>query len=322
MLLSVKQKISINLSIFPMDFSLDNLLTFIQVCRERSFSEAAEVLHKSQSAVSTQIALLEDQAGLKFFDRSARPLRLTEAGNIFVRFAEEFIHKRDELDRVLAELATGTGGDVRIGATISIANYLLVPVVSEILKQHPKLKIKILARLRSHTYESVRHGEMDFAVVLADKVPADLLGHFISEAPLCFVASSKHNSLYRTPITLDQLRTIPFVMALETDQLSGYTETIMKILKEAGCSEPTVALQISDLEGIKEAVREGLGITLLPRYAVRREISEKIFTQVEVKKFSVSSRVMLIERPNHFTSPSVRSVKALVEAALRDLKAY
>src|SRR6266545_3558356 len=91
-----------------MQFSEALLQTYIAICEQGSFSSAAEILHKSQPGVSLQIATLERQTGLIFFDRSQRPFKLTEAGIIFLQFAREVINKSNEVDRSLRELAMGT----------------------------------------------------------------------------------------------------------------------------------------------------------------------------------------------------------------------
>src|SRR5262245_24264336 len=108
-----------------MNISTETVKTYLAVCEHRNFSAAAVALRKSQSNVSTRVAQLEGEIGLKLFDRSKRPLRLTEAGSVFLQFAKELNNKTRDLGRMLAELAVGTAGDVRIGATNSIASYLL-----------------------------------------------------------------------------------------------------------------------------------------------------------------------------------------------------
>jgi DNA-binding transcriptional LysR family regulator len=228
--------ISIVKSDISMDISSDFLRTFVQVSKVGSISEAARTLHKSQSAVSTQIASLEDQAGLKYFDRSERPLRLTESGHIFLRFAREFINRTDALGRSLNELASGVAGEVRIGATVSISAYLL-----------PR-----------------------------------------------------------------------FVIGLEHDSQSGYTDMITRLLRKAGCSKYTVGLQISNVEGIKEAVRSGVGISILPWFSVKREISENVLSEVKVRGIRLSASLMSIERPGDCPSPGVASIKALLEGNLKN----
>jgi len=100
-----------------MKLSTVMLSYFTEVRRAKGFSPAAAKLGKSQSAVSTQIGLLEKELGLKLFDRSKRPLFVTEAGRVFFDFATEILNKSGEFERYLAELSSGVAGEVRIGAS-------------------------------------------------------------------------------------------------------------------------------------------------------------------------------------------------------------
>jgi hypothetical protein len=90
-----------------MKFSTATLAYFREICREKGFSQAAGKLEKSQSAVSTQIAVLEKDLGIKLFDRSKRPLLLTEAGQLFLDFARDVLNKTEDFERSVSELSSG-----------------------------------------------------------------------------------------------------------------------------------------------------------------------------------------------------------------------
>src|SRR5215471_21742597 len=100
-----------------MDLSTDFLRTFIAVCECKSFSLAAARVHKSQGAISTQIAKLEEQAGSKFIDRSQRQFKLTKEGKLFLNFARDVVARTDAAQRSLAALKSRNLEEVRLGAT-------------------------------------------------------------------------------------------------------------------------------------------------------------------------------------------------------------
>src|SRR4030095_13068423 len=106
-----------------MDVSTDYLKPFVAVS-ECSYSLAVSRVHKSQGAISTQIAKLEEQAGIKLIDRSQRHFRLTEAGEIFFTFAKETLAKAQQVKRLFEELNAGIKGEIRIGATRSVGIYV------------------------------------------------------------------------------------------------------------------------------------------------------------------------------------------------------
>src|ERR671923_2544514 len=139
-----------------MDVSTDVLRTFLAVCECRGFSLATTRVHKSQAAISTQIAKLEEQAGAKLIDRSQRQFRLTKEGELFLSFAQEMVAKIDAAQQSLLALRNRLQKEVRIGSTRSVGIYILPDVISSIAKNSPDLKMSLLTQRRSSTYESLQ----------------------------------------------------------------------------------------------------------------------------------------------------------------------
>jgi len=94
-----------------MNISTDYLKTFVALCESKSFSETSAIVHKSQSAVSAQIAKLEQEIGVKLIHRISREFRLTEGGELLLAYAKEILGKTDELRASIRELETGTSGE-------------------------------------------------------------------------------------------------------------------------------------------------------------------------------------------------------------------
>src|SRR5712692_9335956 len=135
-----------------MDVSTDFLRTFVAVCECKSFSLAAVRVHKSQGAISTQIAKLEEQAGSKFIDRSHRQFRLTKEGELFLNFAQEIVAKTDAAQQSLQALHHRVQQEeVLIGTTRSVGIYILPDVISSIVKSFPDLKMSLLTQGRTLT---------------------------------------------------------------------------------------------------------------------------------------------------------------------------
>src|SRR4029453_8966359 len=125
------------------------LKTFVAV----SFSLAVSRVHESQGAISTQIAKLEEQAGIKLIDRSQRHFRLTEAGEIFLTFAKETLAKAQQLKRLFEELNAGRKGEIRIGATRSVGIYVLPDIIRGLAKEFPGIKLSLFPQSRMPIYE-------------------------------------------------------------------------------------------------------------------------------------------------------------------------
>src|SRR5262245_22148256 len=175
-----------------MDISTDYLRTFVAVSECKSFSLAVSRVHKSQGAISTQIAKLEEQARIQLIDRSGRQFRLTEAGELFLVFARETLAKAGEVERIFEDLNAGIKGEVKIGATRSVGVYVLPDIISSVAREFPGLKISLFTQSRTPNYEQLKKGEIDLAVVLSDSTPGGLVSKPLRPEPLCFVISSKH----------------------------------------------------------------------------------------------------------------------------------
>ncbi len=158
-----------------MDVSTDYLKTFVAVSECKSFSLAASRVHKSQGAISTQIAKLEEQARIQLIDRSQRNFKLTEAGEVFLVFARETLARADEIGKLFDELNSGIKGEVKIGATRSVGIYVLPDIMSAIAHEFPRLKLSLFTQSRVPTYEQLKKGELDLAVVLSDSSPGGLV---------------------------------------------------------------------------------------------------------------------------------------------------
>ena len=299
---------------FMISLTTDHLRAFLAVFEENGFSNAAEKLHMSQSAVSTQVRLLEDRIGLTLFDRSKRPPKLTEVGQTVLDFSRQLVNKTSDLERYLQELSSGMSGEIKIGTISAISTYLLIPIVFRLLQKSPKLKISILTQSRSLLYEAVRQSGVDFAIVLADKKPENLEVQVIRSEQLCFCVSPTNDLLSKKEVTVKNLKTASFVAPLQGRE---YTKMIDSLLGEVGLNDVNVAMRVSNWESIQEAVRAGIGIAVLPHFVIEHDRKPQPIRELSVKGVNLKANIMLLEHTHrHFVSPSVALVKEALVSGL------
>lgn len=297
--------------------SIDYLRAFVAVVEENGFSNAALKLHLSQSAVSTQVRLLEERVGVTLLDRSKRPPRLTEVGRTVLAFGKQLGSTMDDLERYLQEFSSGISGEVRVGAISSISAYLLMPIVFRLLRNSPNLKISVTTQSRSLLYDAVRHSGVDFAVVLSDERPENLSFDVIRSERLCFTVSSKHFLRSKKPLFVKDLRGAPFVHSLEGRE---YTKMVDRLLDRVGLKDVKLAMRVSNWQSIQEAARAGIGIAVLPKFVIDHDQKRRGTKLYELPVQGVSSHadIMLVEHPHrHFVSPSVTLVKNAFVSSLR-----
>jgi len=297
-----------------MDVSTDFLRTFIAVCEFKSFSLATARVHKSQAAISTQIAKLEEQAGSKFIDRSHRQFRLTQEGELFLNFAREIVAKTYAAQQSIQALHERLTEEVRIGTTRSVGIYLLPDAISRIAKNLPKLKISVLTQGRTLTYERLQQGSVDFAVVLADTVPRGFFARPLRPEPLCYVISPKHPLAGKKTISREELKTVTFITGLKGNDFS---DMIDEIFEKGGVPRPAGCIAIDNLRARKEAVRAGVGITVLPNFTVTDEVQRKTLKILAVEGVRLPDiRLMIVEARRRTPNANIERVRKVLEETL------
>jgi len=297
-----------------MDVSTDFLRTFIAVCEYKSFSLATARVHKSQAAISTQIARLEEQAGSKFIDRSQRQFRLTQEGELFLNFAREIVAKTNAAQQSIQALHNGLSEEVRIGTTRSVGIYILPDVIGRIAKNFPELKISVLTQGRTLTYERLEQGAVDLAVVLADVVPRGFFAKPLRPEPLCYVISPKHPLAGKKTISTEELKTVAFISGVKGNDFS---DMIDEIFEKDGVPRPAGCIAINNLRARKEAVRAGVGITVLPIFTVADEVQRKTLKILAVEGVRLPDiRLMIVEARRRTPNANIERVRKVLEETL------
>jgi len=297
-----------------MDVSTDFLRTFIAVCEYKSFSLATARVHKSQAAISTQIARLEEQAGSKFIDRSQRQFRLTQEGELFLNFAREIVAKTNAAQQSIQALHNGLSEEVRIGTTRSVGIYILPDVIGRIAKNFPELKISVLTQGRTLTYERLEQGAVDLAVVLADVVPRGFFAKPLRPEPLCYVISPKHPLAGKKTISTEELKTVAFISGVKGNDFS---DMIDEIFEKDGVPRPVGCIAINNLRARKEAVRAGVGITVLPIFTVADEVQRKTLKILAVEGVHLPDiRLMIVEARRRTPNANIERVRKVLEETL------
>src|ERR1043166_7068292 len=299
-----------------MDLSTDFLRTFIAVCECRSFSLATVKVHRSQAAISTQVAKLEEQAGSKFIDRSQRRFTLTKEGELFLTFAQEVVAKTDATEQSLQALQDRVQGEVKIGATRSVGIHVLPDAIGIIATSFPNLKISLLTQGRALTYERLRQHSVDVAIVLADDSPKGFFARTLRVEPLCFVISPHHPLANKKIVSREELQTVPFIFGIKGNDFSDMVEDLFEKNK---IPKPVRSITINSLQARKEAARAGVGVTVLPWCTVKDELQIRTLKLLTIKDLHLPhTRLVIVEARNRLPNINVELVKKALEDKLAD----
>ena len=247
--------------------------------------------------------------------RSQRVFKLTEAGDFFLAFARETLAKAHEIGKLFDELNLGVKGEVKVGATRSVGIYILPDILSRITHEFPQLKLSLFTQSRDPTYEQLKKGEIDLALVLPDAGPVGLVANPLRSEPLCFVISPHHPLASKRTVSLKDLDLTPFAIGIKGNEFSDMVDSI---LERKGISVPTNGFTISNLQGRKEAARAELGVAILPVFAVRNEIRDGSLKKLVVRGIQLDDTyLMLVEPPRKPAKPSAKLIKSILEKNLK-----
>jgi DNA-binding transcriptional LysR family regulator len=241
---------------------LANLNAFIAIAELGSFSEAAERLHLTQPAVSKRIAGLEQQLGVRLFDRLGREIGLTEAGRALLPRAYQILNVLDDTRRALTNLSGEVSGRLTLATSHHIGLHRLPPLLRTFTRQYPRVALDIQFLDSEVAYEEVLHGRAELAVItLAPESREPVRAVPVWDDPLDFVAAPEHPLARSGSISLADVARHPAVFPGG----NTFTHHIVQGLFEAQGLTPNIAMSTNYLETIKMMVSIGLAWSVLPR---------------------------------------------------------
>jgi DNA-binding transcriptional LysR family regulator len=230
---------------FPLDTNL--LKSFIAIVRTGTFSQAAESVGRTQSALSLQIKKLEEGLGCQLFDRSGRKVRLTQQGEVFLGYAKRIVHLQWEAYSRLRE--PEIEGEIRLGTPEDFATHYLPDVLATFRQHHPRVKLNVSCDLTLNLIDGFRRGDYDIILVKRDP-KATTGGTHVWREPLVWAAADDYRPEELLSLVLSPLPCIYRARAL------------------AALDQAQLPWRISytspSLAGTLAAVKAGLGITVLP----------------------------------------------------------
>lgn len=241
------------------------LNAFHTVARLGSVSLAADELHLTQSAVSLQIAALEESAGTPLLQRSGRGIRLTEAGELLNGYASRITELWREAGEEMATLRGVFSGTLRVGA-VTTAEYLLPPLLVSFVNQRPKVKVKLQVGNRDEIVRLLAGQEIDLAIM--GRPPSELKTESTAFAkhPMAFLAAPDH-PLMKQP-TLEALAESRILVR---ERGSGTRTTVERLFKDQGLPL-RIGSELSSNEAIKQMCAAGFGVAFLSMHTCVLEL--------------------------------------------------
>ena len=235
--------------------------TFRAVLREGSFLKAARVLGLAQPTVTLHVQELEAELGLELFDRRGRHRLLTRAGELFAERALPILEGLDALTESMAEIRDARGGRLHIGSIEPAASERITPILSRLRRERPALRVRLDVSGTEGVSRGVASGETDLGICSTPPAELGLAFEPLFSQELVLLVPSRHPLARAASVRASDLEGEPLLV---TEQGCAYRGAVEAAFQKRGV-QPLWALETGSVETLKAAVRQGLGIALLPR---------------------------------------------------------
>ncbi|MGC5702476.1 LysR family transcriptional regulator [Pseudomonas sp. NFXW11] len=245
-----------------MDFK--QLRSFVEVIRQGGFTQAAKTLHISQSAVSKQVAQLEQSLGTPLLERQGSHIHLTAAGQVVLQRGEDMLRLRNELQSELDDLSHLARGELRLGLPLLGSDALFASRFAEYRRRYPNIQVQLLEGGSLNVEQAVRNGELELGGSLTPKDPAFAYQPFCDE-PLDALLPADHPLAMNAQVRLEELADTPFLLYQRSFVLN---DRLLQACQQLGFT-PREGGRSGQADFLAALVAAGQGVVLLPSVVAR-----------------------------------------------------
>ena len=270
---------------------INQLEVFLAVAQEKSFSRAADALHRTQPAISQAIRRLEGELGEPLFDRSSKDGTLTASGRVLFDFAQQMMNLRRHAHSAIRELRDLHRGKLILGANEYTVMSLL-PLIPVFRARHPHIKIEVKRSLASRIPSEIIGRDVEIGVVTFKPNDPSIKSLAVAADELALVVAPNHPLAAKKVVSVRELGAEAFIAH---NVASPYREKVIKTF-EKHRTPLNISMEMPTLEAIKRIVEQGLGIALIPRLAAQTEIERHQLAGLTVREMKLERRLHLIYR--------------------------
>lgn len=258
--------------------------TFMQISQVKNFSKAAELLGYSQSAVTVQVRQLENELGVRLFDRTGKKVTLTPQGKEFLIHANKIID-----DMLKAKEAMNDTNELKnplhIGTIESLCTVKLPEIVQRFRNEHPKVRIQITIDSPERLFQMMEHNELDVIYILdTPRWNKNWIKVMEEAEPVIFVSTPHYKAAEKEEVKIEEILTEPFYL---TERNANYRQALEQ---ELALRKQTLSpvLECSDTAFIKKMLKTGKGLSYLPLFVVEKDIKEGKIAKLNVKDIDIT----------------------------------
>lgn len=281
---------------------LHQLQIFTKIVELRSFSRAAETLRLTQPTVSEHVRLLEEEIGGRLFDRLGRETVPTKAGELLYGYALRLLALQEEARRSLDRFLGKMSGTLSVGASTIPGEYVLPPLMGRFKEKYPEISISLLIQDTERVLELLLEGKVELGVVGARIEHRALEYSELMPDELVLVVPASHPWHGRKTVGLAEVRQEPLIIR---ERGSGSRYALERALAEAGVDRESLKIigEMGSTQAIKQAVKAGVGLSIISKRAVEEECHHGILWCVRIKELPVSRHFFIVVHRDRTRSP-------------------
>jgi len=284
--------------------TLRQLKVFEAVARLSSFSRAAEELHLTQPAVSTQVRKLEDHAGNALFEQFGKKIYLTAAGTELLHISRAIIQQFEAAENAMTQFKGVSGGKLNVGV-ISAGDYFFPHLLVEFASRHTGVTLNFTVHNRDGLLTHVAENQTDLAIMVRPPTDLDTVNQPFAPHPYVIVAPPTHPLVGRKRIPVSRLIREPFVVREKgSDTWHSMEEGFGGDLRDIN-----IAMEIRSTETIKQAVIAGMGVSFLSAHTISREVRSGTLRVLDVQGFPLMLSWYVVHRRNKRLPPVAQAFK-------------
>lgn len=300
--------------------SLYKLEIFVAVVRAGSFSGAASRLYMTQPAVSQHMQDLEASLGTALFTRGRRGVTLTPAGETLYDYTQRILRLVAEAENAVTDVENLREGQISIGATPGVSVYLLPEWIQAFRERYPNLNVTLQTNVTTQIVGDVIGHRLDIGFVegeLEGIQQEGLNNHVLTPIEMVVIVGKGHDWCQRDSVQTSMLDGQPFITRQPGSRTRVWIDTM---LAQHGV-KPRIVGEFDNPESIKHAVMSNMGVTILPEYAVRREINAQLVRALPVQDIALQRNLKLIWDATVPFTPITRALLKYLSQEYTDLSA-
>lgn len=291
------------------------LRVFISAARNLSFTRCAQEMYITQPAVSKHIFELEREFELPLFERNGSKLKLTQAGEVLLKNAEQVIERYNDLRADMGRLIDMVNGDLRIGASTTIAQYLLPSLMATFIKRFPDVKLSMISGNSVQIETALFEHRIDVGLVENSTRSQGLHYENFMKDELVLVADVNHKFGRFDEILPSDLHKFPLVLR---ENGSGTLEVVEKYLAKYNVHLPdlNIVMQLGSTEAIKSFIHNADAVAIVSIIALLKELKEGILKVIEIKDVNMDRQFAFVQRQgeqNRISEVFIDHIKHLIK---------